>query len=528
MKKIIYLLLIFSMLFLPLVGEDFEKTKLAIMPFKDGTGKFDKKLNNKLFSYLEDYFTKTKRFRILERRNIEKIISEKELIFSGATDIENIEEIAPLLAVEKFVVGDITSFSKFIGDPYLDVKNITKKKGKRYNKKRQKEEYIVENYTKYTLKQDYGVDIAISCKVIDTSTGEVLDTITARFKRTRTETEGLGTYKNGIVTGIAINQRVGNHKGIINKTQLASLVDKGIKSCAKKAVKEIAKKVKLTATLYAIHNGKYLISLGKKNGLFDKANLEIYNVIKTKNHSSGKVYSYKERVAVLFVTKIHDDHSEAVYVSGDKSAIKPLADVQVIDPVFVLPSMLASAAVPGLGNILHGTGGWGYFFSELFFFGIGLPTALGVWDGFFVPSNRGYLDNVIITSDGNNRGRNGTTTSSSGRVQDDIKNGVHLAGWILTGIGAIIHVVNIVDGATPARRNSIFVNEGTALWYNKKHNQYNAQDRIRLDFKLVDSPKSYDVESTSTSSSLSSSLWATSVQEKDFLMGYYFGLSYLF
>ena len=522
-QKIFYFLFLGQLLlFGSLSAKDFEKTKLAVMPFKDNTGQFDKKLNDSLFNYLESYFTDTKRFRVLSRRDIDKVIAEKELIFSGATDIENIEEVAPILATEKFVVGDIVSFSKYINSYQLDSNFKKVREGKRYNKKTQKEEDVFKNYISYKLNQSYGVELTVSGKLIDTATGEILDTIVARFKYKKTASKDLGTYEAGIITKLAMELRIANHPDIVNSSDLESLVNSGIKSCAKKIVKGIAKKVKLTGTLYAIHNGKYLISLGKKNGLFDKANLEVYKSIKVKNPSSGKVYSYRQRQAVLFVNRIHDDHCEAVYVSGNKEALQPLADVQVIEPVFVLPTMLASAVVPGLGNIVYGTGGWGYFFSELFFFGMGISTALGVWDDLWVPPNGRYLNDVIV-SDTGNRNRNGMTTSSAGRVQQDIKNGVHITGWILTGIGVIIHIVNVVDASTPARVNPLLSSEGIAFNPLYKKMQH-SQNRWQLSAQLIPNYRSF--HSLAFNELEKTPHYLESINESN--DRYYFGLAYLF
>ena len=522
-RKFFYFIFFSHLLFFcSLWAKDFEKTKLAVMPFKDNTGKFDKKLNDALFNYLENYFTETKRFQVLSRRDIDKVIAEKELIFSGATDIENIEEVAPILATEKFVVGDIVSFSKYIDPHQLNSSFKKVKKGKKYNKRTQKEEEVFQSYVSYELKQSYGVDLTVSGKLIDTATGEILDTIVARYRYKKTASKDLGTYAVGTITHGAMELKRKQHSDIVNTSDLQQLVDTGISTCAKKIVKGIAKKVKLTGTLYAVQDGKYLISLGKKNGLFDKVNLEVYKTVKVKNPSSGKVYSYRKRQATLFVNRIHDEHCEAVYVSGDKSALKPLADVQVIEPVFVLSTMLASTMVPGLGHIIYGTGGWGYFFSEFFFLGIGIPTALGLWDDFFVPADREYLNDIIV-SDSGNRDRNGATTST-GRVQQDIKNGVHLTGWLLTGIGIVIHIINIIDASTPAKVNPILQSEGIVFqnpnYYKNKGNTL--QNRWQLLAQFLPNEQSF-----------AQPIFEQKIQnEANFISEnderYYFGLAYLF
>jgi len=104
---------------------DHSKLNAAVLDFKY------KNVSRDAAETLSDFFrselTKTNRFNILDRDNIEKIIKENKFQATGLTDTKNVVELGKLLNVQYIFVG---TFSKLDGEFMLMVNMVNIKTGR--------------------------------------------------------------------------------------------------------------------------------------------------------------------------------------------------------------------------------------------------------------------------------------------------------------------------------------------------------------------------------------------------------------
>ncbi len=423
-KWFIFLILSFSLL----AGQG-EKINIAITGFGDKTKK-SKEYLAVVNQTISEYLFRTKRFKIVDRENLDKVLKEKELVLSGLTTADETKEISEILNIEYLVIGDIVDVSVVEGNEVRKVK-LVKKPLVTYNKKgKKKTQWYYEKVVKYFT--PYSFSTKISGKFINSETGEVSEIKTGQASVSKKAPKRLSQSEKRKIT-----------KNLLQKS-------------AKSLIVNLIKDMKLTGKIIALKkkDQKIIINLGKKNGLFAKSNLKVYK--KEKINYDGKTVFLKKKVATLIVTEIEENYSEAkIFSDGDFHQLQVGQTLEVIERQFHFPSGIASIFIPGASQIINGKSGVGFafIFYEAICFGIGLPMALGGFDE-GVASLRRFED--VIEKNGKTFDNNGNETSRKGQLERDILFGIHFTGWTFTVIGAIIHFFNIIDATYPASENPFF------------------------------------------------------------------------
>ena len=98
--------------FTPFAGH---KRRIAIIPFENLTENGGEKLGERVADMLTTPLTNSGRFIILERQEIDRILSEQAFGQSGAITEETSVRAGQLLGVEAIVLGDITEFDQKSG-----------------------------------------------------------------------------------------------------------------------------------------------------------------------------------------------------------------------------------------------------------------------------------------------------------------------------------------------------------------------------------------------------------------------------
>ncbi len=91
-------------------GQSTKKT-IAVLDF-EGNEKISMKNNLKMADILITSLSKSKRFELVERNRIDKIIEEQKLALSGLIDEKSAIEVGKLSGAEYVVIGNITSATK--------------------------------------------------------------------------------------------------------------------------------------------------------------------------------------------------------------------------------------------------------------------------------------------------------------------------------------------------------------------------------------------------------------------------------
>lgn len=96
------------------------KRRIAIVPFENLTDKAGEKLGERIVDMLTTPLTNSGRFIVIERQEIDRILSEHALGQSGAITEETAVQAGQLLGVEAIVLGNITEFDQKSGKEDID------------------------------------------------------------------------------------------------------------------------------------------------------------------------------------------------------------------------------------------------------------------------------------------------------------------------------------------------------------------------------------------------------------------------
>ena len=453
-SKLFYVMILVLGMFsvAPLFSQKLQKENIAINHFLDKTKKA-KDFLPIVNDAITDYLFRTKRFNLIDRNNLEKVLKEKELVLSGITTADEAKEVADILNANYIVVGDIVEASVRVGSVEISEQEV--KKPKETDSRGKVTKWV---YTKETVAHmNYIFVVRLSAKFIKTETTEVSQSKESMISMSTNVSRNYGELGLGPLGAFVLSTLL--QKQIADKIKLTDSQIKGIqndlfKQASLSLIVKIVSEIPLKGSIIGIEGTTFLVNLGSNNGLFRKCNLLVYR----QSHigTGGNAIQRKTEVATLIVKKIYEEYSEAKIFSGDPSQIRKSDFVLVIPRQFKAISALPSIFVPGLSQMLNQKYAISasFFIGELFFIGVGLPMVYGAYDTILKADNR--LDTTIQKGDifYNDRGE---ATSNIGRVESQINFLFDLIGWSLFGIGTLIHIGNVIDAAHPAHQNPILV-----------------------------------------------------------------------
>ena len=128
MKGIIKLLIIAAAaMLMPLsAGAEFSKTKIAVLDFQLQGEKFD---NQDMGTIVAEWFitamVREGRFDVVERRLLEKVLSEQKLAMTGIVDANSASQIGKVLGVKVIITGSVMKLQNIteINARIIDVEN---------------------------------------------------------------------------------------------------------------------------------------------------------------------------------------------------------------------------------------------------------------------------------------------------------------------------------------------------------------------------------------------------------------------
>lgn len=172
MKRILlFCFLLLTFIVVPVQAADSEVLyKIAVLPFDDGSiqnrwwneGHWD--VGKGIADEFVTEFLKTKRFRLIEREQIDKVIEEQNFGQSGRVDPKTAASIGKILGVDFLVMGRVTEFSfKSTG-----VSGLSLKEG-----------------IGLGVKSTNAI-VAIDARLVDASTAEIIASVTGRGEKRST------------------------------------------------------------------------------------------------------------------------------------------------------------------------------------------------------------------------------------------------------------------------------------------------------------------------------------------------------
>jgi curli biogenesis system outer membrane secretion channel CsgG len=297
---LVALLALISMSAAALAQSSAQKHRIAVLDFNYATVMTasqavfgtNQDIGKGISDILIDRLTNAGTYRVIERNAINKVLAEQNFSNSNRADTSTAAKIGHVLGVDAIITGDITQFGRDDQN-----KNLGGVLG-RWDK------YGVGNVSTQKSK----AVVAITARMIDVNTGEILASVTGKGESTKSGTNLLGaggsggTYGGGAggmnstnfaetIIGEAVNQAV---------TQLAQGLDQ------KSASLPVAQTAPVAGLVADASAGEITINVGSKAGVAVGQTLLITRVARViKDPATGQpIRSVEDNVGQIKITSV--------------------------------------------------------------------------------------------------------------------------------------------------------------------------------------------------------------------------------
>lgn len=264
--------------------------RIAVLPFDDGsiqkTWGEEYSLGKGVADELVTYLLETKRFRIIEREEVDRVLKEQNLGKDGLTDPRTAAKVGKILGVQYLVIGRITEFTTKEDDDILANPNDENPMG-----------MVITTSTSR---------VAIDARMVDATTAEIL-----------TSVRGTGEKKT-VDVGI-ISKQGGMYFGDkdFEKSDLGKALRMAVVSTARQlAVKayEGMTTVKLSGMIAYVGPDRIIINIGEKDGVEPGMIFKVARKLETiKDPITGEVIGEAtEPIAEISVVKVKNNSATCV------------------------------------------------------------------------------------------------------------------------------------------------------------------------------------------------------------------------
>lgn len=225
-------------------------------------------------------------FKVIERSQLEKVLSEQKLSISGIVDPSDVAKLGKVLGVSAVIVGSVTQFGmdrQTIGLFGIGIKKSTAK-------------------------------VAINARMIDTTSGEIFFAA-----------EGAGDEE---ASGVDVGGYISVDSASFANSILGVATKKALKDVVKQ-IKEQSAKLKESAingyvAMCDVKTNSFIIDIGKESGIENNQTLYVIKVLKeVKSPKTGEVIKrITDVIAELRITEIDKTSATATCVSGKCNIIK--------------------------------------------------------------------------------------------------------------------------------------------------------------------------------------------------------------
>ena len=257
--------------------------RLAVMNLENKSGfrGYEKDLGQGMADMLVTQFVNTKRVKVIERAELEKVLTEQKLGLSGAITAQTAAQVGKLLGVEYMVIGSVNEFGtnkSVIGGFGVGMVN-------------------------------HSANVGLDIRLIDTTSAEVVAAATGEAKKT---TRGVGISNSAIFpTSVALGSSGFN----------SSLIGKATRSAVEDAVAKVMKNLggNWSGVILKIsEDGVVTINGGENVG--EQAN-ELYKVIRKGEElidpETGESLGSEEKVmGEIKITEVKPKFANAKIVNG--------------------------------------------------------------------------------------------------------------------------------------------------------------------------------------------------------------------
>jgi curli biogenesis system outer membrane secretion channel CsgG len=333
-------------------GSAQQKKRVAVLNFDYGTvqssvsGVFGTNVDvgKGISDLLVEKLVQDSKCSVIERSALDKILNEQNLSNSDRADSSTAVKIGRLLGVDAVIIGTITEFGR-------DDKNTTLgASGK-----------VGDFTSKWGLggvqKQHAKAVVAITARLIDTSTAEILAAVTGSGESTRAGTSLLGGGGgNGSATG-GYDMSSKNFGDTILGEAVHKAVDSVGTQLETQVVAMATRKPEVGGLVADVSDSTLILNIGSNAGVHVGEILEVTRPTRTvKDPTTGKVLkTVSSKIGTASVTEVDEQSATATFTGSGTAkvgdAVHPVsaAEQETLTPVQP-PAPAAPAAPQGLTN----------------------------------------------------------------------------------------------------------------------------------------------------------------------------------
>jgi curli biogenesis system outer membrane secretion channel CsgG len=309
-------LLALSIAFLP-VGTAQQKKRVAVLNFDYATVRSyvasifgtDQDVGKGIADLLVEKLVKDGTYSVIERKSLDKILTEQNFANSDRADASTAARIGRVLGVDAIIIGSITQFGrddKSTGVGGGALSRVTGRFGIGGVKRTESKAVV-----------------AISARMVDTETAEILATARGLGESTRTGTNLLGAGGGSVVGGGAVDMTSKNFAA----TLLGEAVNKSVTQAATELEQNAARlptrQVVIQGLVADASGGSVILNIGSKAGVKVGDRLQVRRKIRdVRDPATGKIIrSIEDKVGEVVITEVDERSAVGTYTGASPAKV---------------------------------------------------------------------------------------------------------------------------------------------------------------------------------------------------------------
>lgn len=279
-------ILTFASLAFPVSGAE-KLYKIAVLPFDDGSiqdrwwdGDWD--VGKGISDEFVTEFLKTKKFRLIEREQIDKVMEEQDFGESGRVDTRSAAKIGKILGVQYLVMGRVTEFSL----KSSEASGLSLKKG-----------------VGLGVKSTNAI-VAIDARLVDTTSAEIIASVTGKGNKRSTN---LSVAVDWEAISFGSDEFRATNLGVAMREAVASAAQQ-LSDTAYNSGRGSAQPAKLTGTVAYASENRVIINIGSDSGIKPEMVFVVRHVLEivTDPDTDEIIDEVTEAVAEIKVTEVKE------------------------------------------------------------------------------------------------------------------------------------------------------------------------------------------------------------------------------
>lgn len=295
-----------------------QKKRVAVMNFDYSTVHSsvlsiwgaDQDIGKGIADLLVDKLVNDGKFSVIERKELDKIIAEQNFSNSDRADPASAAKLARILGVDAIIIGSITQFGrddKKTGIGGGGFGGFGRKVG-------------IGGFEKREAK----AQVAVTARLINTETAEILASVTGKGESMRSGTSLLGAGAgDGAGGGGGVDMRNSNFGATILGEAVHAAVDDVGKQLDQKADSLPARTVSIDGLVADATGGTIIINVGRRAGVKVGDHLEIRRKVREiKDPATGKVLKrVEDKVGEMVVTDVDEGSATGTFQGSGQAKV---------------------------------------------------------------------------------------------------------------------------------------------------------------------------------------------------------------